>query len=300
VDDDSLLETKRELTDRYGPWTAHNIQLGSVQTIGPDPSGDEVKLRRVVQVLSDLFQGEFDGLRALDLACLEGMYGLELARRGADVVAIEGRDANLEKARFAANALELDQVEFILGDVRSLSRERHGSFDVVLCLGILYHLDVPDVFAFVEQMAEVCTRVLVVDTHVALEASETHTHDGEEYQGHGRAEHDPGSQQSDRVKVLWASLDNPRSFWPTRASLLRMLAHVGFTSVFEVHVPAEPDKRPNRVTLVALKGTPQLPLITAAPAEDATAVPEQQVTTVHRTLPTRVLGRLRRLAGKPG
>ena len=42
------------------------------------------------------------GVRVLDLASLEGMYALELARRGADVVAIEGREANVEKARFAA------------------------------------------------------------------------------------------------------------------------------------------------------------------------------------------------------
>ena len=62
----------------------------------------------------------------LDLASLEGMYALELARRGAEVIAIEGREANIEKARFAARALAID-VDFQLGDVRDLSRAVRAS-----------------------------------------------------------------------------------------------------------------------------------------------------------------------------
>lgn len=273
---DDLLVAKRELEERHGPWTAHNIRLSdTVYTIGPEPSGDEVKLRRVVQVVSDLFGGRLDGIRALDLACLEGMYALELGRRGADVVGIEGREANLEKARFAATALGLDRVEFELGDVRSLSVERHGSFDLVLCLGILYHLDVPDVFTFVEQMAAVCTRVLVVDTHVTLDPSVTESHGGHDYRGQSVFEHKPSSSQDERLKALWSSLDNPQAFAPTKPSLLSLLARAGFTSVLEVQIPAEPEKPENRLTLVALKGTPELPLLTPPPVEDPATMPEQ-------------------------
>lgn len=293
MDDHALLNAKRELVERYGPWTAHNIRLGDgVYTIGPEPSGDEVKLRRVVQVLSDLFDGRFEGVRMLDLACLEGMYALELARRGADVLGIEGREASLEKARFAARALGLERAEFILDDVRNLDVERHGTFDIVLCLGILYHLDVPDVFTFVEQMTAVCTRVLVVDTHVALEAPETQTHDGQVYRGQGLFEHDPESPQEERLKALWSSLDNPRAFAPTRSSLLSLLARAGFTSVVEVHVPAEPEKPPDRITLVALKGTPELPLLTPAPVEDPATVPERQAKKKHPSLRARLRRRL--------
>ena len=91
--------------------------------------------------MSDLAKRPISELRILHLACLEGQYAVEFARQGAQVVAIEGREANIEKARFSKRALGLDNLELIHGDVRDLSRERHGSFDIVLCLGILYHLD---------------------------------------------------------------------------------------------------------------------------------------------------------------
>ncbi len=69
------------------------------------------------------------------------MCAVELARLGANVVGIEGREANLAKARFAKEALSLENPEFHQDDVRNLSKEKYGRFDVVLCLGILYHLN---------------------------------------------------------------------------------------------------------------------------------------------------------------
>ncbi len=105
----TIQEEKAELERRHGPWTAHNLRLGDgVWTISPEPTGDEVKLRRVVQIVSDVLGGGIEGARILDLACLEGMYAIELASRGAAVVAIEGREANLAKARFAARVLGVD------------------------------------------------------------------------------------------------------------------------------------------------------------------------------------------------
>ena len=142
----------------------------------------------------------------------------------------------------------------------------------------------PDVFTFVEQMAAVCTRALIVDTHVALEAKATQAHGGHTYRGQSLFEHDPRSSQEERLKAVWSSLDNPSAWAPTRASLLSLLARAGFTSVVEVYVPAEPEKPENRLTLVALKGTPELPLLTPPPAEDPATVPEQPARRKRRRL----------------
>ena len=273
---DAIRREHAELVARHGAWTAHNIRLANgLYTISGAPSGDEVKLRRVVQVVSDLFEGAIAGLRVLDLACLEGMYAIEFARRGGEVVAIEGREANLEKARFAARTLGLDGIDFQLGDVRGLSLARHGEFDVVLCLGILYHLDAADLFPFVERLHEVCRRALVIDTAIAVGGAEELSHGGRAYQGRTLFEHDPHSSGEDRLKALWSSLDNPSAWAPTRPSLARLLAATGFTSVMESWVPAEPDKTPDRITLVALKGKPVGNLVTPAPPTDTAAVPER-------------------------
>lgn len=246
---------RRDLITAHGPWTAHNIHLGEgIYTIGPSIQGDEIKLARVVQIVADCVERPLDRLRVLDLACLEGMYALEFARHGSAVVAIEGRETNLAKARFAADLLGLGNAAFFHDDVRNLSRSRHGSFDAVLCLGILYHLDAPDVFLFLERIAEACTRVAVIDTHVSELAEESRTYRGRTYWGRCFVEHPSGAAQQDKERALWASLDNERSFWPTRNSLLAALSDAGFSSAYECHVPFEPDKPAGRITLLAIKG----------------------------------------------
>jgi 2-polyprenyl-3-methyl-5-hydroxy-6-metoxy-1,4-benzoquinol methylase len=47
----------------------------------------------------------------LDLACLEGQLGIEFARHGSAVLAIDGREANLGKAKFAGETLRLDNID---------------------------------------------------------------------------------------------------------------------------------------------------------------------------------------------
>jgi SAM-dependent methyltransferase len=274
-DPEAIRAEQAALVTRRGPWTAHNIRLAEgVYTLSAEPAGDEVKLRRVVQVVSDLFAGRITGLRVLDLACLEGMYAIEFARRGAEVVAIEGREANLEKARFAARVLGLQRIDFQLGDVRDLSRERDGEFDVVLCLGLLYHLDSDDLFPFVGRLQELCRRALVIDTAIAVPGREELTRDGRVYKGRTLFEHDPDSTADERLQALWSSLDNPTAWAPTRPSLVRLLAATGFTTALECWVPAEPEKTPDRITLVALKGEPVDQLVSPPPPSDPTAVPE--------------------------
>jgi hypothetical protein len=275
ADVEALRRTKEAIEARHGPWTAHNIEIADgLFTISPEPAGDEVKLRRVTQLALDLFGGSLEGVRALDLACLEGMYAVELARHGAQVVAIEGREANLEKARFAGGALGLE-IDFQLGDVRDLSVDRHGEFDLVLALGILYHLDERDLFPFVERIGETCRRALVVDTGVGTAGREQLDHRGHSYRGVRLVEHATDSTESERLDAVWSSLDNLTAIALTRPSLERLVARQGFTSILECHVPAEPAKEVDRVTLLALKGSPLTALVSPSPAAGRDDVPER-------------------------
>jgi SAM-dependent methyltransferase len=276
---DEILEKKRELAARYGPWTAHCIHLGEGVYTFDVPQTDS-KLRRFVQIAADVTGRPLDTLRVLDLACLEGHYGIEFALHGARVLAIEGRETNLAKARFAKEVLALDGLELALDDVRHLDAERHGRFDVVLCLGILYHLDTPDAMDFVESLSRVCTRVAIIDTHISLSDDASCAWKGATYWGAYSQEHADDATPEQKLASLWYSLDNVRSFKFTRASLCNLLRHVGFTSVYECMTPyeyhypnwphaAEGDPTvvwKDRLTLVAIKGEKQTLL--SSPASD--------------------------------
>lgn len=257
--DNSLIEQqKRDIVEKYGKWIAHNIQLkDEIYTIDNRIVGDEIKLRRVLQIVADNARKPLPDLRILDLACHEGLYAVELAQHGAKVTGIEIREEHLKKAHFAREILSLSNLELFQDDIRNLSQKKYGSFDVVLCLGIFYHLDAPDVFQFLEKIAEVCQHFTIIDTHISLSPKKSYVFNDKKYWGKTYREHSPLSSLKKRTKALKASLDNPRSFWFTRRSLYNILSEVGFTSVYECHNPPEPKKPKDRIALLAIKGQGQ-------------------------------------------
>jgi SAM-dependent methyltransferase len=198
-------------------------------------------LKRIVQIVADTAGKPIDEMRVLDLGCLEGLYAVEFALRGAEVVGIEGRETNLVKANFAKETLGLDRLSFALDDARKLSKEKYGEFDVALCLGLLYHLDAPDVFEFVERVAEVTRRVCIIDTHVSVKPDKSVSYKGHEYRGWAYREHEAQATNEQRAKALWSSLKDEFSFWLSRPSLYNLLLDSGFTSAYACHAPVAPE-----------------------------------------------------------
>ncbi len=266
-----MTSQKQAVIAKHGNWTAHNIRLtDELYTMGNRLVGDESKLQRIVQLVSDLQSKPFSELRILDLACLEGLYALEFAKRGATTLGIEGRESNIAKAIFSKNALGLEKASFVQDDVRNLSPEKHGRFDVVLCLGILYHLKFPDVLLFLQQMGKVTKEggMIIIDSHISRQPWQARQHEGKTYWGKSFLEHPPFKSLEARLKEPWSSIDNTTSFWFTRASLINILLDNGFSSIFETYAPAEPTKPPNRTTMVGFKKPKQLPAITKQPESE--------------------------------
>jgi SAM-dependent methyltransferase len=201
----------------------------------------------VVQAVADLVGKPLSDLRILDLGCQEGGYAIEFALHGAEVVGIEAREANIDKARARAAALGVDRVTFELGDVRDLTERRFGPFDVVLCLGIVYHLEARDAVRLIEDCFSLCDRLLVVRSAVGLSADFDEVVNGRRYRGR---------RYREDVRHLGASIDNEVSILPTRATLLNLLADVGFASVLEVRNPVVPgfDNLRDSVTYAAIRG----------------------------------------------
>jgi len=267
VDAADIHSQMEDVIAKYGPWTAHNIHLrDDLYTIVPGIEGDnELRLHRIVQIVADVSPQSLDKLRVLDLGCLEGLFAVELARRGAHVVGLEGREANIAKARFAKDVLELGTLELVRDDIRNLSRAKYGEFDVVLCLGVLYHFDAPDVFEVLKNVADVCRGFAIVETHISTTRRKRFAYHGRAYWGSTLDEPVSSASEHDR-RLLWASLGNRRSVLLTRTSLCNALVHSGFTTVFESHMPVEGETSPDWVTLLAMKRARQR--LISAPAVD--------------------------------
>jgi len=124
-----------------GPWF-HNLHLpGGFQTapnhrLGDFPASNWCNL-------APHLPGDLAGMTALDIGCNAGYYSFELARRGAHVLAIDSEAHYLNQARWAANVLGVsDRIEFIRMNVYDLMHDSRR-FDIVLFLGVLYHLRYP-------------------------------------------------------------------------------------------------------------------------------------------------------------
>jgi tRNA (mo5U34)-methyltransferase len=124
-----------------GPWF-HNLHLpDGRQTAADHPLGDfpAFKWRQIADALPQ----DLSGTRALDIGCNAGFYSFELAARGAEVLALDLDEHYLRQGRWAAQQLDPEgRVEFRQGSVYDLV-ELDETFDVVLFLGVLYHLRYP-------------------------------------------------------------------------------------------------------------------------------------------------------------
>jgi len=215
-----------------------------------------VKVRRILQITGDFAQQPWSALRIADFGCGEGVYAIEAGLRGAEVLAMDVRTERMRDGAACAARHGLGNVQFVEGDVRRASREDLGTFDVVYLLGLLYHLNALEVFPVLDRMAGLCSRMMVIDTLVSLTAETVVQWREQRFEGQRCREHGDDDAPEVRRSRLLRSVDSTFAFRFTRGSLLRALHGAGFTSIHECHVPFEPGKADDRITLVALKGVP--------------------------------------------
>lgn len=146
---------------RLGPWF-HNLHLPDGSETAPDhPLGDfpSYKWRELEAALPH----DIAGWRVLDIGCNAGYYSVQLALRGAAVVGLEPDEHYLRQARFARDsfALSEDDLELRRGGVYDLA-DTDEQFDLVLFMGVLYHLRHP--LLALDLVAEHVGRLLVLQT----------------------------------------------------------------------------------------------------------------------------------------
>jgi len=97
---------------------------------------------------------------ALDVGCGIGVFSGHLQQCGLDVQAVDGRAENVVEARRRNPALPVT-----VHDVEDPQILTLGTFDLVLCFGLLYHLENP--FLAVRHLAALTGSVLLIESVVA-------------------------------------------------------------------------------------------------------------------------------------
>jgi SAM-dependent methyltransferase len=84
------------------------------------------------------------GRSVVDIACHQGWFSTKLAEMGAqDVLAVDARAEHVADATLIRDALGLRNLRVAQSDVHALTPEAFGTFDIVLMLGLIYHLENP-------------------------------------------------------------------------------------------------------------------------------------------------------------
>ncbi len=142
------------------PWF-HNLHLPSGHQTAPDhPLGDYPSYKWTA--FSPCLPNDLTGCAVLDIGCNAGAYSIGFAQRGASVLAVDHDDHYLRQARWAAEQFGVaDRITFERRGVYDLA-EVPGTFDVVLFMGVLYHLRYP--LLALDLVAEKVGRTLVFQT----------------------------------------------------------------------------------------------------------------------------------------
>jgi tRNA (mo5U34)-methyltransferase len=220
----ALLEDPVEVERRVrelGDWF-HNIDLQGVRTAPNHFLGDypQLKWNRFAHAIPE----DLHGKTVLDIGCNGGFYSIQMKQRGADrVVGIDSDPRYLAQARLAAEILDLDIElrQLSVYDVAELREE----FDVVLFMGVLYHLRHP--LLALDLIHEYVTRDLFIfqsmqrGSQEVMEVEENYPFSEEAIFGR------PDFPKMHFIEHRYA--DDPTNWWvPNRACVEAMLRSSGF------------------------------------------------------------------------
>ncbi|HLK06209.1 MAG TPA: FkbM family methyltransferase [Candidatus Acidoferrum sp.] len=144
---------------------------------------------------------------ALDAGCGLGFFAEILRSAGLAVTAFDGRLSNVEEAR-----RRYPGVAFLVGDVQDSHVLDLGSFDLVLCFGLLYHLENP--FAAIRNLRRLTGKGMLLES-MCLPTEQ------------------PVLQLLEEPSLEDQSLTDI-AMYPSEGSLVKMLYRSGFSHVYKI------------------------------------------------------------------
>jgi SAM-dependent methyltransferase len=110
------------------------------------PKVHETRERMIRPAIADYLARTQRSRRGVDLGCNEGYYAHMLLDMGVDhVVGVDVRDVNIRRAELVREHLGVPEERLALqtASVYDVGPEQLGTFDLVLVLGLIYHLEDP-------------------------------------------------------------------------------------------------------------------------------------------------------------
>jgi tRNA (mo5U34)-methyltransferase len=204
------------------PWF-HNLHLPGGRETAPDhPLGDFPAFKW--EQIASALPSEMAGLRVLDIGCNAGFYSVALAQRGAQVLAIDVDPHYLRQARWVRERFGIGPEQLVLRQMQVYDLARLSeTFDVVLFLGVLYHLRYP--LLALDIVAAKVRDLLVLQT--LMMPGEESVETPEDFTlGERQAMLDPGWPKMAFIEHRLAG--DPTNWWaPTRACVQAMLRSAG-------------------------------------------------------------------------
>lgn len=122
--------------------------------------------RYVLEPLLGLLGGTLRGRRVLDLGCNAGFWSLAAIESGAEfVLGVDLKQEYVDQAKlvFEAKGVAHERYRFEQGDI--FARKPDGGFDIVLCLGVMDHVNRPlELFELINAAG---ADLIAIDTEVS-------------------------------------------------------------------------------------------------------------------------------------
>ena len=124
------------------------------------------RLSMLRDAVRERFGDSLAGHDAIDIACHQGWFSTQLLEWGADdVLAVDARAEHIADVELIRDALHLSKLRTLQSDVHAIEPAKLGKFDLVLMLGLIYHLENPigalrQAFALTRHMCVIETQVV--------------------------------------------------------------------------------------------------------------------------------------------
>lgn len=154
---------------KYEPFY-HDIDLGNGYNTSPNSNRIKNAKKLFWNSILNIFGGTLKGRRVLDVGCNCGGFSFLAAEYGAEVVGIDAREENIEKANAIKSYISDNKIQFHVDNIENITEEKYGTFDIVFLIGILYHLSSPiDIFNRISKLAK---KAIFIETHLHYDAND--------------------------------------------------------------------------------------------------------------------------------